>query len=419
MKRILWMMFLCVLGFSMCACGKTEIKQKEQVAEHTEAPIKAVSGSAVTEEPTSTPISEQDAYVKAEDMVSNMTLEQKVGQMFLVDLYQLDKKRTLDGTARRVTKAMAQSIKKYNIGGVYLTEVNMKSRKQSEKLIQDLQGATVSGGGLYVAVEEEGGGSNSISARVAGLSDTAYIAPKEMGKDLSSNQVYQAGKNIGDELTPLGINLNLAPVADIGNVNNPEYAERCLGTDTEQVSDTLGNYVKGMRDGGLAITLKYFPGMGNVSGDFTEKILENTDSLMSLRDNNFEVYQSGIDAGADCVMVGNAAFTEVTVKKTPAFMSQDIVIKLLREELNFNGVIMTSPFDDNVIRDYYSCEFATVEAVKAGCDMIVLPGELERCYNAILSAVKKGKIDEKKIDLSVCRILQNKIQRGILVCDDK
>lgn len=419
MKRLLWMAFLVFLALAVCACGNTQKKagQATATAEATAHPSVTASGVAVTASPT--PISDNEAYARAEEMLENMTLEQKIGQMFLVDLYQLDHKRTLDGTARTATAKMGQTIRQYNIGGVYLTEVNIEEREQSQQLIRDLQAKAVTGGSLYVAVEEEGGGSNSISARVAGLNDTGYITPSEMGANMSEQQIFQAGKNIGLELTRLGINLNLAPVADIGNENNPEYAKRCLGTEAQQVSGLLGSYVKGMCEGGLAVTLKYFPGIGNVPGDYTETILDNTDSLMSLRNKNFVTYKSGIDAGADCVMVGNVSVTEVTVKKIPAFMSKDIVTKLLREELDFDGVIMTSPFDDNVIRNNYTYEFATVEAVKAGCDIIVLPGELEKCYHALLSAVKAGKIDEKMIDSSVCRILQNKIQRGILVLDKK
>ena len=172
-----------------------------------------------------------------------------------------------------------------------------------------------------------------------------------------------------------------------------------------------------MREGGLGVTLRSFPGIGNVSGDVTEAILENTDSLMTLRDNNFLPYTSGIEAGADCVMVSNVAFPRITVKKIPAFMSQDIVTKLLREELKFEGIIMTSPMNDNVIVNNYTYEFAAVEAVKAGCDMIVLPGNFRECYDALVTAVKEGRIDEKVINTSVRRILQNKLQRGILVLE--
>lgn len=415
MKRLLWMIFVVLMAFGVCACGNTQKKNGQATADTITQTPTVTSGMAVSASPT--PIDSDDAYEQAEEMLTNMTLEQKVGQMFLVDLYQLDHRRTLDGTITSVTKTMGEAIRQYNIGGVYLTEVNIKEKEQGKQLIHDLQAEAVSGGSLYVAVEEDGGGENSISTRVAGLNDTGYITPNQMGQDMSAQQVYQAGKNIGLELTNLGVNLNLAPVADIGNEKNPEYAKRCLGTEVEQVSTLLESYVKGMREGGLAVTLKYFPGIGNVPGDYTETVLENTDSLMSIRNNNLVTYQSGIDAGADCVMVGNISASEVTVKKIPAFMSKDIVTKLLREELDFDGVVMTAPFNDNVIRNNYTYEFATVEAVKAGCDIIVLPGELEKCYQALLSAVKAGKIDEKTIDSSVCRILQNKIQRGILVLD--
>ena len=91
--------------------------------------------------------------------------------------------------------------------------------------------------------------------------------------------------------------------------------------------------------------------------------------------------------------------------------------KLLREELGFDGIVMTSPLNDNVIENNYTNEFAVVEAVKAGCDLIVLPGDFKECYEALITAVNEGRIDEKVINTSVRRILQNKIQRGILVLE--
>ena len=116
-------------------------------------------------------------------------------------------------------------------------------------------------------------------------------------------------------------------------------------------------------------------------------------------------------------MVSNVAYSKLTVKKVPAFISQDIVTKLLREELGFDGIVMTSPLNDNVIENNYTNEFAVVEAVKAGCDLIVLPGNFKECYEALITAVEEGMIDEKVINTSVRRILQNKIQRGILVLE--
>lgn len=395
------MVFLSVL---LCACGEKE--QPENVPE-TDKPLATA---------TATPLlSEDEAFSQAEEMVKGMTLEEKIGQMFLVDLLQMDSRPSLDGAADRVTAKMKEAIRQYHIGGVYLTRGNIKRIDQTQQLIGDLQSGVATGGALYVAVEEDGGGTHSISSQVDELKETGFVTPQEMGQNMTRQQIYESGKTIAGELTSLGVNLNLAPVADIGNENNPEYASRCLGNDPDSVSEVLDDFVSGMRDGGLAVSLRHFPGIGNVVGDVTETILENQDSLMTLRDNNFATYQSGIKAGADCIMVSNVAVSKVTVKKIPAFMSEDVVTKLLREELDFEGIIMTGPMNENVIRNNYTYGYAAVSAVKAGCDMIVLPGDFKECYEALLEAVKEGKINEKVINTSVRRILQNKIRRGILV----
>lgn len=404
MKRIRWIGAAVCLSVLLCACGKE--KPTENIPE-TDKPAATASATPL--------LSADEAFSHAEEMVRGMTLEEKIGQMFLVDLLQLDARPSLDGYADRVTSNMREAIRQYHIGGVCLTQGNIKGIDQTQQLIGDLQSAAASGSALYVAVEEDGGGTHSISSQVDELKETGFVAPWEMGQNMTGKQVYESGKTIAGELTSLGVNLNLAPVADIADESNPEYAVRCLGNDADSVSKVLDDFVSGMRDGGLAVSLRHFPGIGNVSGDVTEKILENQDSLMTLRDDNFSAYQSGIKAGADCVMMSNVVVSKVTVKKIPAFMSEDVVTKLLREELDFEGVIMTSPMNDNVIPNNYTYGYAAVSAVKAGCDMIVLPGDFKQCHEALLEAVREGKISEKVINTSVRRILQNKIQRGIVV----
>ena len=403
MKQLRWMILAMCLVWGLCACGSNN--QKEQIPSSNKPEVTATVSPLVSEE---------YAFSEAEDMVKNMTLEQKIGQMFLVDLLQLDEQPSVDGSAYKATSNMKKNIEKYGIGGVYLTKENINQVKQTKELIRDLESSAVSGSALYVAVEEDGG-ANSISSQVDELKETGYVTPQEMGQNMTPQQIYESGKTIAKELTDLGVNLNLAPVADLGSAENPAYAVRCLGTEPKGVAGVLDDFVSGMRDGGLGVSLRHFPGIGNVSGDVTEAILENTDRLMKLRENNFAPYASGIGAGADCVMVSNVAYPKVTVGKIPAFMSEGIVTKLLREELDFEGIIMTSPLNDNVISNNYTSEFAVVEAVKAGCDMLVLPANFKECYEALIAAVKDGKIDEKVINTSVRRILQNKIQRGILV----
>lgn len=112
----------------------------------------------------------------------------------MVDLLQLDASPSVDGTAYKATDSMKQAIIDYHLGGVYLTKENIKSQKQTKKLVQNLQASVVSGSALYVAVEEDGGGENSISAKVEDLKDTGYVTPKEMGQNMTANQIYESGK---------------------------------------------------------------------------------------------------------------------------------------------------------------------------------------------------------------------------------
>lgn len=417
MRRFILVAFMVLLGAGLCACkgGGENPETSTAVPSKTMMPSqKNVSGGAAeTERPA---ISESEAFSMAEDLLKTMTLEEKIGQMFMIHLSQLDNSRSRDGNIYHISKKQKKMLHDYNVGGVFLTQNNIGTVEQTKKLVSELQ-KSVSGSALYIAVEEEGGGEHSISADVPELNDTGYMTQSEMGKHMTGVQALQTGKTIAGGLTELGINLNLAPVADIADESNPEYAVRCLGEEKDKVSDMLSNMVQGMREGGLGVTLKYFPGIGNVPGEYTEEILENKDSLMTLRNNNFETYSAGIEAGADCVMVSNVSVNKVTVKTVPAFMSGEIVTSLLREELNFDGVIMTSPLNDNVIANKYTIGFATTEAVKAGCDMIMLPRNFKESYHALLEAVKRGTISEKVINTSVRRILQNKIQRNILVLE--
>ena len=137
MKQLLWMGFMVLFAFGVCACGNTQKEENKETAK----PTATVSDVSETSSPT--PISSDEAYLQAEKMLAGMTLEQKVGQMFLVDLYQLDQKRTLDGAARKITADMRKALRQYNVGGVYLTELNITDKNQCRQLVDDLQAEAV------------------------------------------------------------------------------------------------------------------------------------------------------------------------------------------------------------------------------------------------------------------------------------
>ena len=454
MKRIL-LFAACILLFAaLSACGKRPEGKKEEEPQVKEPPV-----------------SQDEAFNQAEMLVEGMTLEEKVGQMLFVSLRQIDNPSGQRESAERVRKKAEKAIGTYQFGGILLDGAyGTKSRHYTSELADDLQQAacqprqavgqlqqstgqlqqstgqlqqstgqlpqstgqlpqdegqlgqlaqSASGGALFIAMEEEGGGSHSVSVKNPDLRAGGYATPAEMGESMSEQMVYARGKSIGKELDSWEVNLNLAPVADLASGNNEDYDARCFGSDADTVSDLLARYVEGMREGGVAVTLKHFPGIGSSDGDYTKEILKNDRSLIQLRSDEFSVYQAGIDAGADCVMMSSAALTRITGDETPSFLSEEIVTGLLREELGFEGVVMTPPLNTPVIREKYTPEYAAVEAVKAGCDMIVMPSDIDAAYNGIIKEVRTGRLSEKVINTAVRRILQCKIHRGILVLKDK
>lgn len=418
MRRGILVAVMMFTGILVCACGKTQRGSVETdkplpTAENTAG---AVTSGAASEQQEADEISEDQAFAMAEELLKGMTLGEKIGQMFMVHLSQLDDSHTGDGNQYKATRKMRQMLGEYNIGGVYLTSHNIATEKQAGKLVQALQ-ESVSGGAMYIAVEEEGGGGNSISSKVPALKEAGTLTPEQMGRSMDGGQIYEKTKGIAEELAAYGVNLNLAPVADAASEKNREYAARCLGTEPDTVGGLVENFVKGMGDGGLGTTLKYFPGIANVPGSPSEQMLDNADSLMTLRNRNFTTYSAGISAGADAIMVGSVSVSKVTMDELPAFMSPVIVTSLLREELGFDGVILSPFLDSQLIRDKYTPGFVAVEAVEAGCDMLVLPEDWKESYEALLTAVERGDLDEKVINTAVQRILQDKIMRGILVAE--
>lgn len=375
--------FFCIVVVVLFVCACSKGGGDPAVTVVPESTAVSVSGPAGDEEKEG--ISQDRAFAAAEELLADMSLEEKIGQMFMVHLSQLDGSHTEDGNQYKATDKMCELLDQYNIGGVYLTSNNIAGEKQTKKLTKSLQ-ASVSGGALYIAAEEEGG--------------------------------ERPAKDLAEELSEMGINLNLAPIADVASEENEEYARRCLGSDTDTVISRTESFIGDMQGSGVGTTLKYFPGIANVRGNPAVELLENQDSLMTLRNRNFATYQAGIRAGADAVMMSSVSVSKVTINKVPAFLSEEIVTNLLREELGFGGVIMTPFLDEPLIREKYTPGFVAVEAVKAGCDMLMMSYDWKESYETLLAAVRRGDINEKVINTAVQRILQNKIQRGILIMEE-
>ncbi len=348
-----------------------------------------------------------------EDILKNMTLEEKIGQLFIVELDALDESDT--GKMKKVTKTMKETIEKYHIGGVILFARDIKTRKQTEQLILDLQDSSKIP--LFISVDEEGGTVARISSNKK-MGTTAFPAMSEIGKTKDEKKAYEVGKTIGRDIRKLGFNLDFAPVADVfTDEKNVEIGTRSFGSDAELVAKMVAQEVRGLQEENVSATLKHFPGHGDVSSDTHKGYVVADNGIKTLRKREFIPFKAGIEEGCDFVMVSHININKVTSDETPSSLSKLVIKEILRKELGFEKIVITDAMNMQAITKFYEDEEAAVMAFEAGNDMILMPKSLEKAFEGILDAVEEGEIEEKEIDESVRRILGVKLERGIISKD--
>ena len=422
---------------------------------------------------TEKPMTADLAFKKASKLVKKMTLEEKIGQLLVVDLDKLS-----DGKepVTELTDELRARISQYKISGVVLDSDNIQSVDQVKKLNEEL--ATCLEIPMYIGTEEEGGGEHSIANGNKEISSTGYICPQEMGSNMTKDQICDTGKVIGKELSELGFNLNLAPTADVfetgmlvdlekatlsaanalsekepqldsflkknkkGKISKKarkkamkqyekaldayydkveellkecteeSYNSRCFGLDEEKVSESVAAMVEGIRSEKVATVLKTFPGISTVARHHKLVLGEIDTGVSRLRRVSFAPYEAGIEAGTDMIMVGHVALTKVD-GDTPATMSKVIMTDLLRNEMDFEGVVITEPLDLPVITNEYTTKQAVLRTLVSGASLIYNPEDLNEAVSALKQAVLFQEIDEKLINQAVLRVIQNKLMQGI------
>lgn len=407
-------MFLCCLAITivcLCAgCGE------ESSAPNTTKKVAATDFAKPEDTEDSdagiivTDSEEIDAMAAA--IVENMTLEEKIGQMFVVNLEQLDGSEGDCYEFRECTDDMKASMASFKLGGVILFARNIESEDQTKKLIGDLQeNAQIP---LFVSVDEEGGDVARIGNN-SNMRTTTFPPMEEVGEMDDEEYAYHMGATIASDIKNLGFNLDFAPVADVKtNKYNTEIGNRAFGSDADLVSRMVKQVVTGIQSQGISATLKHFPGHGSVSGDTHDTAVNANTDLITLRSTEFKPFEAGIEAGADFVMVSHISISKVTEDTVPASMSKLVIQTMLRDELDFDGVVITDALDMGSITGEYEPKEAAINCVKAGVDVLLMSTDLEGSYQAVLEAVKEGSIEESQIDASVRRIMNVKIKRGII-----
>ncbi|GAA1032015.1 glycoside hydrolase family 3 protein [Virgisporangium ochraceum] len=370
------------------------------------------SGASATVDP---------ATAAAKLLLKFMTLEEKVGQLFVVEVYG-QAADTVSANNQRLygVDTPAQVIDKYKPGGVIYFDArrgpdNVRDPRQIATLSNGLQQAAARQRipvPLLISTDQEGG------AVVFRLTAPATSMPGNMalGAAGSTTAAKRSAEVIGTELAAVGINQNYAPVADV-NVNpaNPVIGVRSVGEDPALVSRIVSAQVDGYHAGGAAAVAKHFPGHGDTAVDSHFGLPEVTHTREQLEAIDLPPFRQAIRSGVDTIMTAHVVLRSVDPSGAPATMSQPILTGLLRNELKYDGLIVTDALDMGGATATYPPNVAPVEAFKAGADQLVLAPQMDVAYNAVLAAVRSGEISQKRLDESVVRILKLKLKRSLFL----
>ena len=290
---------------------------------------------------------------------------------------------------------------------------NIGKRKQTKKLIKEIQKAADIP--AFVTVDEEGGE----VARIAGNPDmktTKYPSMEDVGKKKDADYVNNMGKTIGNDIKKLGFNVDFAPVADaLTNVDNTVIGNRAFSSDAGVAAQMVSSAVTGLQETGVSACLKHFPGHGDTAGDSHTGAAQTDRTKEEMEAAEFLPFQSGIEAGADMIMVGHITAPNLTDGDSlPASISEKIITGVLRNELGYQGIIITDAMNMGAITEYYKSDVAAIMALKAGADMVLMPENFEEAYQGVLDAVADGTVSEERIDDSLRRIYRVKLRSRVL-----
>ena len=335
-------------------------------------------------------------------IVQNMTLDQKLGQMMIVQFvgpsYSLD---------------ISTMISQYHVGAVLLFTANnnISDKVQLKGLIQQMQSnSTVP---MAIAIDQEGGTVDRLQALDGPRSSAASI-----GATNDPAKAEEAGIQDAKDLASYGFNLNLAPVVDVTNVYNPQLYGRTYGNNAALVTSMAQAYLQGLQHSGKVLgTLKHFPGLGDVGVDPHSGVPNLYRSKSDLETIDWAPYKTLIQQGDVHAIMVTHEIVHAIDSSVPSSLSYQVVTGILRNELGFQGVIMTDSLTMESITAYYTEDQAAAVAVEAGSDLLMgasTPADVASMIQGIKQAIDAGSISRQRIDDSVRRILMLKYQMGLL-----
>ncbi|MCM3039602.1 glycoside hydrolase family 3 protein [Paenibacillus motobuensis] len=331
-------------------------------------------------------------------IISNMSLEQKIGQLIIGQ-----------AEGQEMTPSFEDFIRKYQLGGYRIKGSNIKSKEQVRSFTEQIQSVYKSIGHeiALLGSDQEGG-----SLSVFGDTVTEFPGNMALGATHSVDLAFEQGQATGNELSKLGINFVFAPVADI-NINelNPIIGVRSFGDKPWKVTDLCKSFIKGLNSGGIASCLKHYPGHGNTVSDSHVEIPYNESDLMNLKSGELIPFEILSKQQVDSIMVSHIIFPKIDME--PASVSKTFINDILRTEMSYEGVIMTDDIEMTPMLKTYGIEKTARMFIEAGGDLLLINKSKTNqilAIESLLTAVEEGYISETKINEAVERILNLKMK---------
>lgn len=409
MKKLTTGLFALLLAVSALAGCKTSLADPTATTQPgTSAPATEAATQATTlPEPTET-----EPEDPIDTILQQMTLREKVGQLFIVRPDALTD-AGVGGPEDGVlfwSSQMANNLSQYPAGGIAIFGENISDPFQLTRLIGALQSASKLP--LFMSVDEECGIVVRLANRVS-FDLPRYPSAASVGKNNDPADALECGITIGAYLQELGFNMDFAPVADVNtNPFNPVIGKRAFSSDATVAAQMAKAMAEGLKQKNIIPVFKHFPGHGDTAEDSHKGIAVNNKDLEEMAACEWLPYASLTDD--DCVMVGHIATPSITGDLTPATMSATVIGDILRNKLHFGGVIITDSMSMGAIINEYDAGEAAVKVIAAGCDIILCPEDYRLAFDGILAALEDGSLSEQRINESVYRILLLKEKYGLL-----
>lgn len=337
----------------------------------------------------------KDAKYSVEERLARMSLDEKIGQMFIIGV---------EGAS--ANEKLKQSIATLKPGGIILFRDNIKDPEQLLSFTNALKAANNGRTPLFISIDEEGGRISRMPKQLPGMPSAMSLGELD-----DPAFTYVAGRLLAEKIKTFGFNMDFAPVLDIlSNPKNTVIGDRAFGTDPLSVAEHGIQMMKGIRDEGVIAVVKHFPGHGDTEVDSHYGLPAVTHGMERLEGFELVPFRKALDEDADAVMVAHIVVGSLD-PDLPASLSGPVITGLLRDKMGFDGVVITDDMTMGAIMENFDIGDAAVQSILAGSDIILVCHGYDKqkaAMDALKKAVGTGTVDEARIDRSVARILRLK-----------